>query len=61
MNWETSNNMLIHEVSCTKNNMMSMTKRYVYGYIDRAKQLGIFSEQEAKTAKRELNPDSYFQ
>ena len=52
---------LIHAVSCTKNKMMSMTKRYVYGYIDRAKQLGIFSEQEAKTAKRELNPDSYFQ
>lgn len=51
---------LIHEASCTRNNMMRMTKKYVYGYVDRAKQLGIFSAQEAETAKRELNPDSYF-
>lgn len=51
---------IIHNASRTKKNMMDKTQRYIEGYIQRAHELGIYSEEDVVEATRLLNADRYY-
>lgn len=51
---------LIHNVSCTKKNMMNKTQKYIDGYIQRAYELGIYSEADVRVSKQFLNTEHYY-